>query len=273
MTEKPIIAFIGSGNIANSLINGLIQQGYPANRIWATNPSISKLHHLQKQWGLHITTDNVEAAKQADILVLTVKPMVVTTVCRELGGTVHQRKTLVISSAAGITTEAINKALGDHGAVVRAMPNTPAQVGAGITGLYANLQVSDLQKDFAESLFRSVGVIQWVPHEHDLDAITAVSGSGPGYFFYFMEAMEKAAMQQGLSPDVAHLVTIQTVLGAAKLALESGESFSLLREKITSPNGTTEAALKIMQQGEIVQLIMDAIQAARARAEALSKSE
>jgi pyrroline-5-carboxylate reductase len=273
MIEKPIIAFIGSGNIAHSLINGLVQQGYPANRIWATNPSISKLHHLQKQWGLHITTDNAEAARQADVLVLTVKPMVVTTVCRELSSIVQQHKSLVISSAAGITTEAIHKALGQHSAIVRAMPNTPVQVGAGITGLYANLQVSDLQKDFAESLFRSVGIIQWIPHEHDLDAITAVSGSGPGYFFYFMEALEKAAMQQGLHQDVAHLVTIQTVLGAAKLALESGESFAALREKITSPNGTTEAALKIMQQGDIVQLIIDAVQAARDRAEALAKSE
>lgn len=273
MTNKPTIAFIGSGNIARSLISGLVQQGYPSNRIWATNPSIGKLHQLQKQWGLHITTDNIEAAKQADILVLTVKPVLVTAVCRELGGTVQQRKNLVISSAAGITTSLIHDALGDHSAIVRAMPNTPVQVGAGITGLYANLQVSELQKDFAESLFRSVGIIQWVPHEHDLDAITAVSGSGPGYFFYFMEALEQAALRQGLQPDVAHLATIQTVLGAAKLALESGETFAALREKITSPNGTTEAALKIMQKGEILQIIMDAVQAARARAEELSKSE
>ncbi|MFN7096503.1 MAG: pyrroline-5-carboxylate reductase [Gammaproteobacteria bacterium] len=273
MVNKPVIAFIGSGNIARSLIIGLVRQSYPANRIWATNPSIGKLHQMQKDWGLHITTDNIEAATNADILVLTVKPAFIKTVCHELSEVVQQRKNLVISSAAGITTESIHTALGDHSAIVRAMPNIPVQVGAGITGLYANLQVSDEQKSFAESLFRAVGVTQWVPHERDLDAITAISGSGPAYIYYFMEALEKAALQQGLHPEVAHLATIQTVLGAAKLALESDEMFAALRDKITSPQGTTEAAINIMQQADIMQVIMDAVQAARSRAEALSTSE
>jgi len=273
MIEKPTIAFIGSGNIAHSLISGLIQRGYPANRIWATNRSIGKLHQLQKQWGLHITTDNVEAARHADVVVLTVKPLVVTGVCRELSETIQQKKNLVISSATGITTDTIQKTLGGHGAIVRAMPNTPVQVGAGVTGLYANAAVNDNQKNVAESLFRSVGTIQWVPDEHDLNAVTAISGSGPAYFFYFMEAVEQAALQQGLSAEVARLLTVQTVLGTAKLALESQQEFAALREKITPPNGTTEAALKVMLEGQLGQIIIDAVQAARLRADALSKAE
>ncbi|NNM59886.1 MAG: pyrroline-5-carboxylate reductase [Legionellales bacterium] len=272
MTDRPVIAFIGAGNMAFSLITGLIQQGYPANRLWATNPSIAKLHRLQKHWGLHISTDNMEAATQADVIALTIKPSVVTRVCHELSETLKQRNCLIISSAVGVTTETMQKALGYQHPIVRAMPNTPVAVGAGVTGLYANLHVNEPEKEFTESLFRSVGTVQWVLHERDLNVITAISGSGPAYFLYFMEALEEAALSQGLSKDVAHLLTVQTALGAAKLALTSEQTFSELREKISPPNGTTEAAMKVMEYGRITDTIVDAAKAAYARAEALSKA-
>lgn len=273
MLGRPVIAFIGSGNIAFNLITGLIQQGYPANRIWATNPSIAKLHRLQTQWGLHISIDNAEAVKQADVIVLTIKPPVVTKVCHELKETLKQRSCLIISSAAGITTETMHKALEHQHAIVRAMPNTPVAVGAGVTGLYANQQVKESEKEFTESLFRSVGTVQWVLHEHDLNVITAISGSGPAYFLYFMEALEAAALSQGLSKNVAHLLTVQTALGAAKLALTSEQPFADLRAQITPPNGTTEAAMKVMEYGKITDTIVEAAKAAHSRAEALSKTE
>jgi pyrroline-5-carboxylate reductase len=273
MQNTPTIAFLGAGNITQSLVGGLIQQGYPASRIWVTNPTIKKLHKLQSQYGLHITHDNQEAAHAADVIVLAVKPSIVLTVCDEIHAIVQQKKNWLISIAAGITTTAIQTAIKEACPIVRAMPNTPVKVNAGVTGLYANLQIDDEKRNYAETLFRSVGITHWVLHEHDLNAITALFGSGPAYFYYMMEALEAAAIAQGLTAEAAHLLTIQTAFGAAKLALESNMPLAELRQKITSPQGTTAAALTVLQQENVVNILAKAVDAARKRAEELAAAE
>ncbi len=265
------IAFIGAGNMARSLIGGLLNSGYDRQRILATDPNEAARQQLTSTLGIAAYADNCEAAQQADVVVLAVKPQQLQAVCGELADTVQQYKPLIVSIAAGIRSSDIDRWLGGDMAIVRAMPNTPALVGSGASGLYANAAVSTEQKERAENILRAVGITVWVPKETLLDAVTAVSGSGPAYFFLFMEALSEAGERLGLNAEDARLLTLQTALGAARMAMESEEPFATLREKVTSPGGTTEAALKVFAREGCSEIIDQAAQAAYQRAGELAE--
>lgn len=260
--NKVTIAFIGAGNMASALIVSLIATGYPADKLYVSNPSLEKLQILQGKFGVHVTQSNTEAAQSADVIVFAVKPQTMLLVCGELKDIIADKKPLLISVVTGVSTTKMEAWLGDEPAIVRAMPNTPAAVSAGATGLFSNAHTRDEQKDLAEMLFRSAGVAVWLDSEDQIDLVIAVSGSGPAYCFLFMEAMQKAAQSMGLSDDVARLLTSQTMLGAVRMVMETEQDIMQLRESVTSPHGTTEAAISIFESGNIRQLIADAMQAA-----------
>ncbi|HFD11568.1 MAG TPA: pyrroline-5-carboxylate reductase [Crenotrichaceae bacterium] len=267
---KYSIGFIGAGNMANSLINGLLATGFAAEDLWAADPDCTQLARLSGQQGIHTTSDNNVLVSHADVIVLAVKPQVIADVVRPLHEAIRERKALVISIAAGITATTLNRWLPDV-AVIRCMPNTPALVGKGMTGLFATVQVSDQQKQSAEMIMRAVGETVWLDDETLIDSVTAVSGSGPAYFFLMMEAMEDAAIKLGLSERTARLLVQQTALGAATMVAETGEAPAQLRRNVTSPGGTTEKALGIFEQHHYQSLIAEALQGARDRSVELSE--
>lgn len=271
LAQKSItIAFIGAGNMARSLIVGLLQdQANVSLRV--ADPDQHQLDAIRQHWPTVFTsTDNNEAIQGADVVLLAVKPQVMEAVVRDLAAQAQRSRPLIISIAAGIREQALNTWLGGNMPIVRCMPNTPALVQAGATGLYANEQVSDLQRNTAESILRSVGITLWFTDESKLDAVTAVSGSGPAYFFLVMEAMQAAAEQLGIDTEDAHLLVVQTAFGAAKLALESQDPPAELRRKVTSKGGTTEAALHVLNAGELTALFAKALQAAEKRSRELA---
>jgi pyrroline-5-carboxylate reductase len=264
------ITFIGAGNMSRALVAGLVAMGYAKEKITVSNPSQQKLDFFQQQFGVQVTSDNATAIAQADIVVFAVKPGVVPTVCQELKADLMARRPLIISMASGVTTDSFATWLDGSLALVRAMPNTPAAVGAGATGLFANAQTSEAACSQAEALFRSVGVTVWVNQEIEIDMVTAISGSGPAYYFLVIEAMQEAAVKMGLSQEAARLLSLQTVLGAAKMAMETQVDVRELRRSVTSPNGTTEAAIAVLEQGHLKSLFEDAMQAAFQRAQQLA---
>ncbi|OQX07277.1 MAG: pyrroline-5-carboxylate reductase [Thiothrix lacustris] len=271
IAQKPTtITFIGAGNMARSLIVGLLQD--QANAVLrVADPDEHQLDAIRKHWPeVTTTTDNLEAMQGADVVVLAVKPQIMRNVTENLASHAQLSRPLFVSIAAGIREEALSRWLGGDQAIVRCMPNTPALVQAGATGLYANPRVSDLQRSAAESLLRAVGITVWFDDETKLDAVTAISGSGPAYFFLVMEAMQAAAEQLGLRPEEAHLLIVQTALGAAKLALESDDLPGELRQKVTSKGGTTEAALNVLTAGGLHDLFAQALQAAASRSRELA---
>ncbi len=269
--KKTSVAFIGGGNMARSLIGGLITDGWPPQQIWVSDPDVGQLNELIGRFGVNTTTDNNEAAAAASIVVLAVKPQKLQDVGRQLAGTIQRSNVLIISVAAGVREPDLRTWFGGDVALVRTMPNTPALVGSGATALFANSRVSSTQQQLAESILRAVGITIWVTDEALLDAVTALSGSGPAYFFSVMEAMEEAGVNMGLSPNHARLLTLQTALGAAKMALESSEGPDALRARVTSPGGTTERALAVLQQGNLEGLFNDALEAARQRSRELGE--
>lgn len=262
---KNTIVFIGGGNMARSLMGGLIADGCAPQQLWVTDPNQDKLAGLQRDFSVHTAATNLDAAQHADVLVFAVKPQALKQVAHELAPLLQRRKPLVISIAAGIRTGALAAWLGGDLALVRAMPNTPALVRSGATALYANALVSEAQRSQAENILRAVGLTLWLTDESQMDAVTALSGSGPAYFFLVMEALEEAAMRLGLSRETAHLLTLETAFGAAKMALESSEGCGALRARVTSPGGTTEQALRVLQEGRIEALFETALRAAHAR--------
>ncbi|MGD9356891.1 MAG: pyrroline-5-carboxylate reductase [Chromatiales bacterium] len=269
MKEKTI-AFIGAGNMAGALIRGLLQDGHPAERIIAVDPDRQKLDVFSSESGINCTTDNAAAVSAADIVVLAVKPQIVASVAQDLASAVQKQQPLVISVAAGIRIEHLEHWLGPDCAIVRTMPNTPAMLQAGATGLFASDRVSEEQRSLAESLMRAVGITIWVEHEGLIDAVTALSGSGPAYFFLFMEQMIRSARKLGLGDEEATLLTLQTALGAARMALESDDSPATLRAKVTSPGGTTEQAIRVFEQEGLERIVKQAMTAARDRSIELS---
>jgi pyrroline-5-carboxylate reductase len=260
------IAFIGAGNMGASLIGGLIATGVNPKNIFASNPDQKQLDVLQQQYGIHTSQDNRIIAEQADVLIFCVKPTVVAEVLRELAEIIVRKKPLIISIAAMIPTTHIEKWLGGTPALIRCMPNTPALIRCGATALFANRYATAADKQLAENIFEAVGVTVWVDAETQLDVVTALSGSGPAYCFYLMEILQNAAEQLGLAKDTAALLTKQTVLGAARLAMESPHDLATLRQQVTSPGGTTERALKVLQHGKLQELITAAVKAAHDRA-------
>ena len=264
------IGFIGGGNMASSLINGLIQSGHSAAHIWVFDIDHNATLSLSQNFGVNIADDNLAIAEAVDVVVLAVKPQALPVVARNISQSVVHNRPLVISIAAGISEQSLANWLGNTIAIVRCMPNTPALVRTGATALHANGQVTPEQRNLAESILRSVGLSLWVTHEKELDAVTAISGSGPAYFFLLMEAMENTAVELGLSAETARLLIQQTALGAAKIALEASESPEQLRNRVTSPGGTTEQAIKTFEQGNFGQLVANALHAAYNRAIELS---
>lgn len=274
--STPIIAFIGAGNMAGSLIGGLIADGWSPDCIRAADPDAIRLEALRNQFAIQSSEDNNSIAIDADVLVLAVKPQVLHSVATALSNTVQQQKPLVISIAAGVCEPDIHKWLGGNNvgsniAIVRTMPNTPALVQSGATALIANASVTEEQRELAETILRAVGLTLWLEDESLLDAVTALSGSGPAYFFLVMEAMEHAGCKLGLPKETARLLTLQTAFGAAKMALESPEGTTTLRERVTSPGGTTEQALAVLEEGNLRGLFDNALKAACERSRELSE--
>jgi pyrroline-5-carboxylate reductase len=263
-----VISFIGAGNMARAIAQGLIKQGTPAQNIVMAGPRPEHLATLAEDLGVRTSTDNKSAAGQADILVLSVKPQLMASVCQGLAGALRP-DIVVISVAAGIRIASLRLWLQGHGAIARAMPNTPAQIGLGATGVYAQ-GLSQAQLSAVETLLAATGLVQWVEDEARLDTVTAVSGSGPAYFFAFMEAMIEAAVAQGMSAHNAQALCVQTALGAASLALQSGLPPAELRRRVTSPKGTTEQALLQFEAGGLKSLVAKAMDACQARAKTLA---
>ncbi|EIC19887.1 pyrroline-5-carboxylate reductase [Thiorhodovibrio frisius] len=264
------LTFIGGGNMARSLIAGLIADDHEPAAIRVVEPDAAKCEQLRRHFGVTASADTQAMLQGARVVVLSVKPQVAAGVCRALAPLLPASAPLVISVMAGVTNVSIQHWLGRSVPLVRAMPNTPALVQSGAIGLYANAQASEEERNLAEEILRAAGLTQWVESEADIDAVTALSGSGPAYFLLLMEAMEQAGIRQGLDAETARLLTIQTALGSARLAMESDESPAELRARVTSPGGTTERAIACFDEGGFSGLVDQAIAAARARAAELS---
>nr|VFK62221.1 MAG: pyrroline-5-carboxylate reductase [Candidatus Kentron sp. TUN] len=260
-----IITFIGGGNMATSLIGGIIKTGYDPKCLWASEPDATRRKALEDLFGIHTTETNTHAIGKADTVVFAVKPQLMRQVVMESADSIRAHRPLLISIAAGVREPDIRRWLGFDAAIVRTMPNTPALVKSGASALYANFQVSPDQRDQAESLLRSVGITLWVDTEAHMDVVTALSGSGPAYFFLVMEILEAIGQNLGLTQESARLLTLETAFGAAKMALESSEQLHTLRTRVTSPGGTTERALSVLEQGNIAELLARAVQAAHDR--------
>lgn len=260
-----IISFIGGGNMATSLIGGLIADGRDPASIYVTDVDAGKLESLAEAFRVQTSSDNDEAVRLASAVVFAVKPQVMSSVVKGVAAAALAHRPLFISIAAGVREPDIRRWLAFDAAIVRSMPNTPALVGSGATALYANAYVTDEQRSLAESVLRAVGLTLWVDDEHLLDAVTALSGSGPAYIFLIMEAMERAGIALGLSKDHARMLTIQTAFGAAKMALESSDPPARLRTRVTSPGGTTERALDALVSGGLEHLMHKALEAAHTR--------
>lgn len=268
--KQPVIGFIGGGNMARSLIGGLIADGYDISTIRVSDPSDQQRRQIESDYGIKTAASNDEVIAGADIVVLAVKPQIIKTVAIESGTTIRNNKCLVISIAAGVRVENLERWLGGDVPIVRSMPNIAVLVKSGATALYANAQVTDEQRNQAESILRAVGLTLWVEDETQMDAVTALSGSGPAYLFLVIDVMEHAATKLGLAHETAHLLALQTAFGAAKMALESSEDCATLRARVTSPGGTTEQAVAVLQQGDIQGLFDRALQAAQQRAKELA---
>jgi pyrroline-5-carboxylate reductase len=264
------IAVIGSGNMGTSLISGLLAGGYPKSQIWVSDPNEDKLKLIEHQFGVNIAQDNSKAISHADIIIFAIKPQIFASVLQPLAKSLQLTKPLIISIAAGITVASIQKWLGGNMAIVRTMPNTPALIGCGASALYANQFVSEEQRHNTETILRAVGLIAWLEDEKLLDAVTAISGSGPAYFFLMIEAIQEIAESFGLSKDIARVLTLQTALGSARMAMESTDSVIELRQRVTSPGGTTAAALEVLMQQNFKQIFMQALTAAKKRSEELA---
>ncbi|WP_180005040.1 MULTISPECIES: pyrroline-5-carboxylate reductase [unclassified Acinetobacter] len=261
------ISFIGGGNMAQALIGGLIARGVPTTRITVSDP-VEKVRELLAEKDLHVTDDNVAAIRDADIVLFAVKPQVLAKVLAPLQGLLKGK--LVISIVAGAEIATISKLLGTE-RIVRVMPNTPALVQTGAHGLYAGEAVSAEDRDLASQVLASTGLTLWVNSEAQIDAVTAVSGSGPAYFFYMMESMIRAGKNMGLDEKVATALTLQTALGAAQMAITSANSPAELRKNVTSPNGTTQAAIEVFDRAQISQNIQAALAAAQKRSQELAQ--
>ena len=264
------IAFLGGGNMALSLIGGLIADGFDPDHIHVADPEPQRLVAITQSYPVQTFHDNLEAIQHCHVVIAAVKPQQLQSLVKQLSA--HwQTGTLLLYSAAGIRLDDIARWLDQsNSAIVRTMPNTPALVQAAATVLYANPYVTPGQHELAESILRSVGLTLWVKDEDQIDAVTALSGSGPAYFFFVMEAMEAAAIKLGLDPETAKLLCLQTAFGAAKMALESDETTVTLRERVTSPAGTTERAIHELEDGGLRGLFENALIAAALRSRELA---
>ncbi|UBX51944.1 pyrroline-5-carboxylate reductase [Acinetobacter pseudolwoffii] len=261
------ISFIGGGNMAQALIGGLISRGLPTTRITVSDP-VEQVRALLAEKEINVTDDNSAAIQDADIVVFAVKPQVLAQVLQPLKGLINDK--LIISIVAGAEIATLASLLGTA-RIVRVMPNTPALVQTGAHGLYAHEDVENSDRDLASQVLASTGLTIWVNSEAQIDAVTAVSGSGPAYFFYMMESMIRAGKNLGLDEKVATALTLQTALGAAQMAITSSNTPAELRKNVTSPNGTTQAALEVFDRAQISQNIQAALAAAQKRSQELAQ--
>ena len=261
------ISFIGGGNMAQALIGGLISRGLPATRITVSDP-VERVRELLQEKDVQVTEDNCAAIRDADIVVFAVKPQVLAQVLKPLQGLLANK--LVISIVAGAEVNTIAHLLGTE-RIVRVMPNTPALVQIGAHGLFATAAVDEKGRQLASQVLAATGLTIWVEQEAQIDAVTAVSGSGPAYFFYMMESMIRAGKNLGLDEKTATALTLQTALGAAQMAITSANSPAELRKNVTSPNGTTQAAIEVFDHAQISQNIQAALAAAKTRSQELAK--
>lgn len=264
------ITFIGAGNMACNIVVGLLANGYDPNRICVTNPTSDKLTFFEEKCKVLTTHNNREGATNADVIILAVKPNQVKGVCEELKDIVNTLHPLIISVAVGVSVKLLQQWLESEPAIVRAMPNTPASVGAGATALFANEKATKEQRNLAESILRAVGLVVWLPLEEQIDEVAALSGSGPAYIFFVMEALQEAGEVLGLPKEMVQLLTAQTVLGAARMSLEAEQDVVELRRFVTSPDGTTEQAIKVLKSGNLPELFTNVLKAALQRAKELS---
>jgi pyrroline-5-carboxylate reductase len=269
-TESRTIAFIGGGNMARSLIGAQRARGVPSASIRVSEPNAETREALAREFDVPVFTDNAATIADADCVVLAVKPQVMHEVCAGLAAPLRASNPLIVSIAAGIRIAQIERLLGERHAIVRCMPNTPALVGAGASGLYANRNVDADQRALAERLLGAAGIVRWVDDESQMDAVTAVSGSGPAYFFLLVEAMEDAAVQLGLPRDTARALAAQTCLGAGQMLAAGNETAAVLRQRVTSPHGTTAAALDAFERGGFRTIVAQALAAARQRGAEMS---
>ncbi len=269
-TTAPVLAFIGAGNMAGSIIGGLLKNGWPAHNIIAAEPSAEKLKPLAENWGIRTTTNNAEAVANAQVIVLAVKPQILQSVLEPLAPALQSRQPLLVSVAAGIPEASLNQWGGGDLAIVRCMPNTPALMQQGASGLFANTRVSDEQKALTEQIMNAVGISLWVDTEEGIDNVIALSGSGPAYFFLMMESMIEAGEKLGVSRETATQLVTQTALGAAMMAKESDVDVAELRRRVTSPGGTTEQAILSFENGGMRTLVDDAMNACKRRAQVMA---
>lgn len=260
------ISFIGGGNMAQALIGGLISRGFSESQIRVADP-MEQIRSVLQERNIQVFSDNAEAIVNADVVVLAVKPQVLASVLQPLHGAFENK--LIISIVAGVTIDLIQKLTGAS-RIVRVMPNTPALVQTGAHGMYAHNAVSQEDRQLATQILAATGLGLWVDQESQIDAVTAVSGSGPAYFFYLMESMIRAGKNLGLDEKVATALTLQTALGAAQMAISSDKSPAELRQNVTSPNGTTQAALEVFDRAQISQNIQTALAAAQKRSQELA---
>ena len=269
MENKTVIGFIGAGNMAYALIKGLLNNGFDANQINISDPNEELLQSRESKLEVTTYSDNTSLLSNSDIIFFAVKPQVLSSVCLELKGVVKS-KHLFVSIVAGIRSSDINRWLGGNFALIRTMPNTPALFQSGVTGLFANEVVDNEQKSLVESILSSVGECFWVNEEKLIDAITAISGSGPAYFFLLMESMKQAGMALGLDEETANSLSIQTAYGASLMANKTGKDSRTLRTEVTSPNGTTQSAIESFQDQNFEGIVANATRAAYDRARELS---
>ncbi|MCE0494128.1 pyrroline-5-carboxylate reductase [Vibrio salinus] len=269
--EQRTIAFIGSGNMAEAIFSGMLASDYDKNRIIAANRGRERLEYIRNKYGIQITQNNHEATEKADVVVMSVKPQMMEEVCTALTDIDFSSK-LVISIAAGVTSQRIASLLNSDIALVRVMPNTPSLLNRGMSGLFANENVSENDKQYAQQLLKSVGEICWTEQETGINSITGISGSGPAYFFLFMEAIQQEAQRQGFDSETARMLVQQTALGAAEMVVNNPDlNISTLRERVTSKGGTTAAALSTFNAHALNDIVSKAIQSAVSRAEEMEK--
>ncbi|WP_159565938.1 pyrroline-5-carboxylate reductase [Budvicia diplopodorum] len=266
------IAFIGAGNMAKAIIAGLVNGGYPAGLITACSPSISKESELHRQYAVNCSNDNVESARQADVVVFAVKPQMMAEVCTPISQQVALGGKLILSIAAGINVERFYQMLGKVD-IIRIMPNTPSLIGLGMSGLYAPANVTPEDKTFTATLMESVGKICWVNDESGINSVIAAAGSAPAYFFLFMEAIQQEAERLGFSPETARLLVQQAALGAAHMVEANPQiEIDTLRQQVTSKGGTTAEALRVFNENGLSETVASAMQAAIKRAIEMEKS-
>lgn len=268
-TEMLKIGFVGGGNMATALIGGLAGRLTPGEQIHVVDVNATALQTLAQRFGVSCASDIGPALAACDVIVLAVKPQQMKAVAAQLRP--HVGAQLVLSIAAGIRAADLSRWLGDYPAIVRAMPNTPALIGQGMTGLVAMAGVTSAQRSAAEAVMQAVGATLWLDREDGIDAVTAVSGSGPAYVFYFLEAMQQAALELGLSDQQGKALALATFHGASQLAMQSSDALSVLRERVTSKGGTTHAALTSMEEAGVKGAIVAAVKAAAARSRELGE--